>query len=129
MSRRNPARFLAGLAVELTALIVGVSLLPKLPWGQSDQREFADQKPTLADTAQHVFVGKRPSIIPAAPPTTGPGPFPADPAYVERRLDQAGQQLLSGFSTYLNRTTREIFQSSPAEPLESPQFPQNALRY
>ena len=123
MSRRNPVRFLAGLAVEITALVVGVSLLPKLPWGQAGPSEFADQKPSLAEnspTGPSVFVGRRPSIIQSLPPTKTPDPFrtpfSGDPAYVEQRLDYAGQQLLSGVTTYLQRTTDELLRPAPPLP-------------
>ena len=38
---------------------------------------------------------------------------PADPVYVEKRLDKAGQQLLEGVSQYLSRQAQELMQTPP----------------
>jgi hypothetical protein len=43
-------------------------------------------------------------------------PPPADPAYVEKKLDQAGQQLLEGVSHYLSRQAQELMQAPVAAP-------------
>jgi hypothetical protein len=35
---------------------------------------------------------------------------PADPAYIEKRLDQASQQLLEGVSGYFSRQAQELLE-------------------
>lgn len=139
MSRRNPVRLMLGLAIEVTAVVLGVSLLPKLPWnelaGTTGRSEIADERPTLAEEGTGAYFDQRPIVVNASPPAGTPasyyatGPVTPDPNYVEQRLDQAGQQLLSGVSTYLNRTAGELLQPAPAAPVNSFSPPANAYRY
>lgn len=139
MSRRNPVRFMLGLAIELTALVVGVSLLPKLPWnelaGRNRNLEIADERPTLTQQPPETFFSGQPVVVQSAPPAGAPpsyyagNPAQADPTYVEQRLDQAGQQLLTGVSTYLSRAASELLQPAPTSPVSSFSPPANAYRY
>jgi hypothetical protein len=101
-----------------------VTLLPRVPLGSSSaapREEVANQRPSLLPTAA-VPVTLAPPLLPpraanwrtavSRPAQTSELP-PADPAYVERRLDEAGQQLLSGVTTYLSRHAQEVLQAEP----------------
>ena len=110
MSRLNPGRFLAGLVVEGIGVVAVVGLLPQLPWNQLAEtgRNIADQRPTLVER------------VPAEPvPAELP---PADPAYIERRLDQASQHLLEGAASYLQQHAQELLQPVAAPIQAQPQF-------
>ena len=113
MARLNPGRFAFGLVAEITGIVVIVTVLPRIPWGTA----------SLADSPE-VVADQRPSLIPTSAPAAArqqewrgaarqalePDPIPpADPVYVERRLDRAGQQLLSGVSTYVVETARQVW--------------------
>lgn len=102
MSSLNPGRFMAGLIVEGIGVVAIVGLLPKLPWSEltDTSRNVADQRPTLVERV--------PAEMPAEELP------PADPAYVERRLDQASQRLLEGAASYLKQHAEELLQPSAA---------------
>jgi hypothetical protein len=115
MARLNPGRFAFGLVAEITGIVLIVTVLPRIPWGAASTagsgEDIADQRPSLVtptpalSTHQHwrVAPGHQQELPVAAPEV--------DPAYVERRLDRAGQQLLSGVSTYVAQTAREVLDS------------------
>ena len=117
MARMNPGRFGFGLIAEITGIVVIVSLLPKIPLGEPSAEgpvAVADQRPSLALPVAKVGVNRnhdwRSAVRRELEPETIP---PVDPLYVERRLDQAGQQLLSGVSSYFTNTAREVLRPNP----------------
>jgi hypothetical protein len=144
MSRRHPARFLAGLVLEVAAVLIGVSLLPKLAFNRQatdvSQAQFADQRPSLVElaTGPSVVLDQRPTILETPNPKSSldafltENPATQNPAYVEHRLDEAGQQLLHGVSSYLSRTASELLQpgqTTPPAPPGSFSPPANPYRY
>jgi hypothetical protein len=113
--------------MEVTAVVLVVAALPKLPlqpYGRSATRMPADERPSLVQSVSTLpaFPELDPATnrwrLPAdragAAPLTASLPAP-DPAYVEDTLDQVGQQLLAGFSSYLGQTAREILAPAPAK--------------
>jgi len=115
----------AGLIVEGAVIGLVVALLPKLPLGSSaaaPTSEVADQRPSLAPTRPPTRTQREELPSPPANwrtavsrPATSLSPPPADPAYVEERLDVAGQQLVSGLATYLARHAEEVLAAPPPQ--------------
>ena len=122
MSKKSPAGFVTGLVAEIAIIAVVVSLLPRVPLGRAAPiapSEVADERPSLVPRPEplpppadnwRTAVG-RPVDAAAGLPLDLP---PADPVYVEKRLDKTGQQLLEGVSHYLSRQAQELLQTSPA---------------
>jgi hypothetical protein len=100
MPKRSSAGFLPGLIVEGAVIGLVVTLLPKIQLGPPPQA--ADQRPSLAPPWRTAV--NRPPAQPSD-----------DPAYVERRLDQAGQDLLNGMADYLKGQADEIRHPPPAQ--------------
>ncbi len=138
MSSKSSSGFLAGLIVEGAVIGLVVTLLPKIPLGPSLAAfpgQAADRRPSLApEQAREAFPPpvpnwrtqvSRPVAPPLPPAVKSPSELPeiqwpaADPAFVERRLDEAGQQLLSGVATYLSQQAEEVLQP-PVEPQSAP---------
>jgi hypothetical protein len=130
MSKKSPTGFVTSLIAEIAIVAAVVSLLPRMPLGRAapiGPAEVADERPSLVLPSSSV---PRPEPLP--PPdgnwrtavsrpveATAPlqlDPPPADPAYVEKKLDQAGQQLLEGVSHYLSRQAQELMQAPVAAP-------------
>jgi len=121
MSKKSPAGFFTGLVAEIAIVAAVVSLLPRVPLGRAAPIapiEIADERPSLVPRPEplpppadnwRTAVG-RPVDANAGLPLELP---PADPVYVEKRLDQAGQQLLEGVSNYLSRQAQELLQTPP----------------
>ena len=138
MASKKPAGLFGGLILEFGLLLLIVSLLPKLPLGQaaggtpgSEVEEIADHKPSLAPPPAPLAresVNWRAAIATTPPPndltpigeprganwggageSERPRPKPAvDPAYVEQRLDQAGQKLLGQMNSILTRQAERL---------------------
>jgi len=131
MSKKSPTGFFTGLVAEIAIVAAVVSLLPRVPLGRAAPlapSEVADERPSLVprpvplpppDDNWRTAVGRP---VAAAPELTLDLP-PADPVYVEKRLDQAGQQLLEGVSHYLSRQAQELLQTPP-QPIEQVRQPQ-----
>lgn len=128
MSGKSSPGF-AGLIVEGAVIGLVVALLPKLPLGTSAAAtpvEVADQRPTLTPTRPptHSPAPTHREELPSPPanwrtavsrPAAPLSPPPADPAFVEERLDQASQQLVSGLATYLTRHAEEVLATPPPQ--------------
>jgi len=142
MSKKSPTGFFTGLVAEIAIVAAVVSLLPRVPLGRAAPivpSEVADERPSLVprpeplpppDDNWRTAVG-RPVAAGDGLPLELP---PADPVYVEKRLDQAGQQLLEGVSLYLSRQAKELLQTppQPIEPERQPAqraFPPNSFPY
>ena len=125
MSEKSSAGF-AGLVVEGAVIGLVVALLPKLPLGPLTAGVHAAQeRPSLASEPADF---RAPSLASPAPlanwrtavsrsetTLTLPPPAATDPAYVERRLDQAGQRLVSGVASYLSQHAEQVFDPPPSE--------------
>lgn len=128
MSRKSPTGFVTSLIAEIAIVAAVVSLLPRMPLGRAapvGPVEVADERPSLVPPASSV---PRPEPLPppdgtwrtaVSRPVEAAAPLaldlpPADPAYVEKKLDQAGQQLLEGVSHYLSRQAQELIQPTPS---------------
>ena len=125
MSGKGSSGF-GGLIVEGAVIGLIVTLLPKLPLGgtgsHGPREEVANQRPSLAppllaaespvETLPPAELNWRTAVSRPQSSATLPPPAlpPADPAYVERRLDEAGEQLLSGVSGYLTRQAQEVLE-------------------
>jgi hypothetical protein len=121
MSRKSPTGFVTGLVAEIAIIAAVVSLLPRVPLGRAapvTQGEIADERPSLVPLPEplpppsddwRTAVGRP---VEAAIPLPLDLP-PADPVYVEKRLDKAGQQLLEGVSRHLSRQAQELLQTPP----------------
>ena len=134
MSRKSPTGFVTGLIAEIAIIAAVVSLLPRVPLGRA------------APVAHEQIANERPSLVPRPEPLPPPDDDwrtavsrpvepastpqldlpPADPAYVEKRLDKAGQHLLEGVSQYLSQQAKEVFQPPQpnTEPVLAPPHPQ-----
>ncbi|MEX2174949.1 MAG: hypothetical protein WD872_11345 [Pirellulaceae bacterium] len=114
----NPLRFVGGLAIELGVLVLIVTLLPRMqsgPHARAEQGEVADERPSLL-TPPRAAPLPEPDWRTAAHRQELPqGLPPPDPAYVEQRLDQVGQQLLSGVSSYLSHAAQDFLEPPAAE--------------
>lgn len=145
MSQKSPSGFVLGFVAEVAIVAAIVTILPKVPLGSAGtlpRAEAADQRPSLAPRGER-FARPLPQterIEPLPPPednwrtavsrpsssfpvSTDELP-PSDPAYVEQRLDAAGQQLLEGVAGYFSRQAEELLQPEPGsrnelEPLPS----------
>jgi hypothetical protein len=118
MAHLNPGRFAFGLIAEIAGILLIVTVLPRIPWEAASlngpPEVVADQRPSLVIPAvteasqRRIWRGAvEKELEPASIP-------PVDPVYVERRLDRAGQQLLSGVSTYVVETARQVLESPEA---------------
>jgi hypothetical protein len=135
MSKKSPIGFVTGLIAEIAIIAAVVSLLPRVPLGRAAPivpTDFANERPSLAprpeplpppDDNWRTAVG-RPVDVAAGSPLALP---PADPVYVEKQLDQAGQQLLEGVSNYLSRQAQELMQTPPHPNEQDRQPPRRAL--
>ena len=133
MSRKSPTGFVTGLVAEIAIIAAVVSLLPRVPLGRAApvaEGEIADERPSLVPLPEplpppsddwRTAVGRP---VEAAIPLQLDLP-PADPVYVEKRLDKAGQQLLEGVSQYLSRQAQELMQT-PQQPGEQDRQPARA---
>jgi hypothetical protein len=133
----------SGLIVEGAVIGLVVALLPKLPLGSSaaaPPEEVASQRPSLApapiqDESPSPPLKWRTPVIRPEPPLPPP---PANPTYVEERLDKASQQLVGGLATFLTQHAEEVL-AAPEEQAPArvrppqrvtPKFtPKNAYRY
>jgi hypothetical protein len=120
MASKSSAGFAAGLIAEAAVIGLVVTLLPKVQLGPASGKEPADERPSLAperlppvETAWRTAVSRPESSIDLPP---------ADPQYVERRLDEASQQLLGGVTKVLSQHAQEVMQP-PAQPVEAPPAP------
>jgi hypothetical protein len=139
MSHKSPTGFFTSLIAEVVIIAAVVSLLPRVPLSRAEPtvgQEPADERPSLTLPTS---TAPRPQPLPppadnwrtaVSRPEEGPraaAPLdlpPPDPDYVERRLDQASQQLLEGVSHYLSRQAQELIQpAADAEPLQSAHGP------
>lgn len=139
MSQKSPTGFFTSLIAEVVIVAAVVSLLPRVPLGRAapvDPRDAADQRPSLAPQFGQVprpdplpppdvnwrTAVSRPSddAVAAQPQLLGLDLPPADPVYVERRLDQAGQQLMEGVSQYLSRQAHELLEPAPGDQSRQP---------
>jgi hypothetical protein len=134
-----------------------VSLLPRVPLGRAAPvapSDVADQRPSLAPQLGTLLPPEplpppdgnwrtavsRPTETSLAVPLKAPPQElgrqdpsqldlpPADPVYIEQRLDAAGQQLLEGVSHYLSRQAQDLLQPAeggpPPQPVrEAPAYP------
>lgn len=135
MSKKSPTGFVTGLIAEIAIIAAVVSLLPRVPLGRAAPiapTDIADERPSLVprpeplpppDHNWRTAVG-RPVDSAAGLPLELP---PADPVYVEKQLDQAGQQLLEGVSNYLSRQAQELMQTPPQSVEPERQLPRRAL--
>jgi hypothetical protein len=126
MSQKSPTGFFTSLIAEVVIVAAVVSILPRVPLGRAEptaRQDVADERPSLVPRFSQVppppeplpppadnwrTAVSRPVENPARPQVDLP---PADPAYIEKRLDQASQQLLEGVSQYLSRQAQEVLQS------------------
>ena len=125
MSQKSPTGFFTSLIAEVVIIAAVVSILPRVPLGRAElvaEQEVADERPSLAPQFDQV---PRPEPLPppsdnwrtavSRPVENHPQPQvdlpPADPAYIEKRLDQASQQLLEGVSQYFSRQAQELMHS------------------
>ena len=144
MSQKSPSGFFTSLIAEVVIVAAVVSLLPRVPLGRAAPvapSDAADERPSLAPQ-----FGQVPLPEPLPPPDgnwrtavsrPAEGSFslppqsphwklpprdlpPPDPAYVQQRLDQAGQQLLEGVSHYLSRQAHELLEpAASAQPQQA----------
>jgi hypothetical protein len=110
MSRKSPTEFFTTLLAEIVVIAAVVAVLPRVPLGQAasaPREKIADQRPSLArgQPSSPEDDNWRTSV---SRPNTAIELPPADPAYVERRLDEAGEQLMEGAANYLSRHAREL---------------------
>jgi hypothetical protein len=106
MASKSSAGFAAGLIAEAAVIGLVVTLLPKVQLGPARGNEQADERPSLApERLPAVEAGWRTAVNRPETPSELP---PADPQYVERRLDEASQQLLSGVSRVLSQHAQEV---------------------
>ncbi len=133
MSQKSPTGFFTSLIAEVVIIAAVVSILPRVPLGRAEpvaRQEVADERPSLAPQFSQA---PRPEPLPppsdnwrtavSRPVESHPQPslyLPrADPAYIEKRLDRASQQLLEGVSGYLSRQAQELLQPE-ASPIGKP---------
>ena len=108
MASKSSAGFAAGLIAEAAVIGIVVTLLPKVQLGPASGKELADERPSLApQRLPPVETGWRTAVHRPEAPIELP---PVDPQYVERRLDEASQQLLSGVSRVLSQHAQEVIQ-------------------
>ena len=124
MSQKSPTGFFTSLIAEVVIIAAVVSILPRVPLGRAEpvaREEVADERPSLVPQFSQA---PRPEPLPppsdnwrtavSRPVEIHPQPQvdlpPADPAYIEKRLDQASQQLLEGVSQYFSRQAQELMQ-------------------
>jgi hypothetical protein len=134
MSQKSPSGFVLGFMAEIAIVAAVVAILPKVPLGSAGtlpRAEAADERPSLAPRGER-FTRPLPPverIEPLPPPednwrTAVSRPAlsfpvsadefpPPDPAYVEQRLDAAGQQLLEGVAGYFSRQAEDLLQGEP----------------
>lgn len=129
MSQKSPSGFVLGFVAEIAIVATVVAILPKVPLGGAGtlpRAEAADERPSLAPHRPQFATPQAQRIEPLPPPednwrtavnrpaasfpvSTEELP-PSDPAYVEQRLDAAGQQLLEGVAGYFARQAEELLQ-------------------
>jgi DNA-binding transcriptional regulator YdaS (Cro superfamily) len=108
MPAKSSAGLAAGLVAEAAVIGLVVALLPKVQLEPASGNEIADERPSLApERLPPVEAGWRTAV--SRPETKIELP-PADPEYVERRLDEASQQLLSGVTKILAEHAQEVMQ-------------------
>jgi hypothetical protein len=134
MSQKSPSGFVLGFVAEIAIVAAVVAILPKVPLGSAGtlpRAEAADERPSLAPHRPQ-FAGPQPQAQPIEPlpppqdnwrtavsrpaasfPISPEELPPSDPAYVEQRLDAAGQQLLEGVAGYFSRQAEELLQPEP----------------
>jgi hypothetical protein len=136
MSEKSSSGF-AGLIVEGAVIGLVVALLPKLPLGPlTEGVQAASERPRLAGQPADFSMPRLSLPVPPAnwrtavsrPETTLMPPpadtVAADPKYVERRLDDAGQRLVSGLGSYLARHAEQVLSNPPeAKPASPGSFP------
>jgi hypothetical protein len=144
MSQKSPSGFVLGFVAEIAIVAAVVAILPKVPLGSAGtlpRAEAADERPSLAPRGPQ-FAAPLPQdhrIEPLPPPqdnwrTAVSRPAssfpvltdelpPSDPAYVEQRLDAAGQQLLEGVAGYFSRQAEELLQREPPSGTELDPLP------
>lgn len=126
MPKKNSAGLLPGLIVEGAVIGLVVTLLPKVQLGKPavPREEAADKRPSLApERLPPVESSSRTAV--SRPQTHEPPSV--DPAYVERRLDQAGQRLLSEITSHLSQQAHHLLEP-PLQPARRGP-PGNAYRY
>ncbi len=125
---------LAGLIVEGAIIGLVVTLLPKLPLGSlsaAPSDAIADQRPSMAPALRHDEPLRwrppnwRTAVSQPEPSVTLPR---AETAYVEDRLDEAGEQLVGGLATYLTQHVEEILATPAETPLGDSSPDQNSPR-
>jgi hypothetical protein len=116
MPAKSSAGFAAGLIAEIAVVALVVTLLPKVQLGPARGSEVADERPSLLPDQRSlpperlppVEAGWRTAVNRPESPIDLP---PADPQYVERRLDEASQQLLSGVTKVLSQHAQEVLRA------------------
>ncbi len=120
MAKKSSAGFAAGLVAEAAVIGIVVTLLPKVQLGPASGKELADERPSLApERLPPVETAWRTAVSRPESPINLP---PADPQYVERRLDQASQQLLGGVTKILSQHAKEVMQPT-SQPVEASPAP------
>lgn len=131
MSRPKPARWAAGLVVEIAAIALVVSLLPK-----ADLRPKAGTAPEIVSTDSFP-AASTPSATsapwwqaaPAADETSWqPPPDSVQPVNVEQTLKAASQQLFQSVGDYATRAAADLVQP-PSEPKPIQAQPRSWNRY
>jgi hypothetical protein len=118
MASKSSAGFAAGLVAEAAVIGLVVTLLPKVQLGPASGKELADERPSLApERLPPVETAWRTAVSRSESPLDLP---PADPHYVERRLDAASQQLLSGVTKVLSQHAQEVMQPPSIEARPAP---------
>lgn len=126
MSRHSPSGFAFSMLIEIAAVVIIVSLLPRvdlrprvnaapLP-GSGDSQAIASGTPSLLTSLQQSPAEVAPSRAPGlvdAPPL--------NPQDVERRLDRASQQLVNSFGSTVSNVATDL-----AEAIRPTLTPQSA---
>ena len=138
MSRKNSAGFATGLVAEIVVVVAVIAILPRVPLGQAAPTpapEIADQRPSLAPPPEPLLPPIDNWRTAVSRPDLPQELSPANPEYVEQRLDRAGQQLVNGVAVYLSQQAEELLRPAANPPIaprpESPRMgaPTNSFRY
>jgi hypothetical protein len=139
MSHKNPAGLVSGLIAEIAVVAAVVAILPKVPLGQAAAmpgREIADEKPSLVPRPEPLLPPVDNWRTAVSRPNLPREISPANPEYVEQRLDKAGQQLVSGVAVYLSQQAEALLQPTTRPGVNqrddvAPRFtaPSNSFRY
>jgi hypothetical protein len=144
MSRQSPTGFAFSMLVEIAAVVIIVSLLPRFDLRPA--ASAAAPEPVSVSTPPTLLAAfERPS--PASPPSIAQKPLvapplfesprveplPADRQFVEQRLDRASQQLVNSVGSAMSHVASDLAQGlqpagQPVTPWSPPTQPERQVR-